>query len=72
MRPDRMAQLRQLEESCEDPVDRADLEAQRQAEGWGSYGSPADDVENVEIWRNLEIWQRVLAACTQPLPDAAD
>lgn len=65
MQTERLAHWRQLEESVLN-LDRADLEAQRQSECWGSYRSPIDDFQNLEIWR------RVLAAHTQPLADAAD
>lgn len=66
MHPERLAEWLKLVEHTEDPLDRADLGSQMAAEWWGSYGSPIDD------FVSREMWQRVLAAHVQPLPDAAD
>jgi hypothetical protein len=66
MHPHRPTQRQELIESCEDRVDRADLEAQMQSEWWGSYCSPLEGYENHEVWR------RILTAHMQPLPEAAD
>lgn len=52
--------------NCEDPADRDDLAAQTQSERCGTWNSPLHGYENREMWR------RILAACIQPLPDAAD
>ena len=66
MSPERLAECRELVENTEDPVDRADLQAQLDAEWWGFSGSPIDDYVSRDTWR------LVLAAHIQPLPDAAD
>jgi hypothetical protein len=66
MHPDRLAEWQEPIENCEDPADRADPAAQTQSERCGTWNAPLDDYEDREMWR------RILAACIQPLPDAAD
>ena len=56
----RLAELRKLEENTKDPVERADLEAQRLREWYGSYGSDEYDSQSIEMWG------RVLSASIQP------
>jgi hypothetical protein len=52
--------------NCEQPADRADPAAQTQSERCGTRNAPLHGYENREMWR------RILAACSQPLADAAD
>jgi hypothetical protein len=63
---ERLTERRQLAESAEDPVDRADRRNRIEAERQGSCGLAPEGYDHHEMWR------RILAAHIQPLAGAAD